>query len=216
MSYSPIKPLNEARELPHSARRLIRTVAAGALVSGIALTAGACAKAEKLPPPLDDHGAVTPAGVAGGPSGATDAGTSDSDAGECSPPLSNAAPTIDERYLDDSVPPALGGAIPVGTYFLSAANVYTGQGGNVGPTGTQIQETLFFDASTFETAAVVGLSDGGVGTPQYANGNYTTVGAMLSLATLCPGATTTTYSYSVLAGALHLYAGQTETIFTLQ
>jgi hypothetical protein len=192
---------------------------AGAAGVALAMVAAivACQKSEDMPPALGDEGTTIippPGGGGGGDSG--DSATT-GDGAMCGTLANNATP-VDERYVGDTLPLPLGGTIANGTYFLTAVNVYTGIGGNVGLTGRILTETTTFDTSTSTRTDVIQIdfSDGGIGTPITSSGAFATNATTFTYTATCGASAGSTFSYSVLGSTLHLYSAPNEIVFTLQ
>lgn len=191
----------------------------GVGAAGVALAMiAACTKSVDMPAALGDEGSTfTPPGGGGG--GMRDAGDGGvvGEGGVCTT-LPNNATQIAQKYVGEAVPVPMGGAIVTGTYYLTAANVYTGVGGNAGPTGSLYTETTVFDTSTNSRNDVVELdiADGGVGVPVSSAGNYATSSTTFTFTTTCGTSTVATYTYTATPTTVSLYAAQNEYVFTLQ
>lgn len=173
----------------------------------------------KAPVPADTANYSGGGGAAGGGGGGHDAGDARADgqeAGACAQ-LANGASVVEEQFVGDAVPPAIGGAIQPGTYFLTAARIYTGAGGNAGPTGQQLQETMLAADSNYQDVSSTGVADaGGLSPPVYTQGTYATAASTVTFSQTCPSAVEIKTTYSVVGGTLHLYAGSSELVLTLQ
>ena len=74
-------------------------------------------------------------------SGPFDDGSPDSNEGACNA-IVNAAPQIDEIDVAGTLPVGTGGPLTEGTYYRTASQFYTGDGGPSGPNGTVRKETI--------------------------------------------------------------------------
>jgi hypothetical protein len=184
-------------------------------LSCVAIAAvGACSSKQDKPPPENPIGSGTPQPGSGGVGG--DGGLDATGDVACAP-ITNSGSQVTETYVGEPLPLPLGGAITPGTYVLSAAFVYTGTGGNAGPTGRILQETRTFDGTAFADIAAAGDADGGVfATEFFANGTYLASGSQLRFDETCPNAGSTQLSFSVTGGTLRIYEGQTERDFVAQ
>jgi hypothetical protein len=160
------------------------------------------------PPPPIGHG--------GPGADASRDGTLDGTA--CPTTIPNGAPVVTQVFVGEPEPLPIGGSIVQGTYFLTAANVYTGVGGNAGPTGFTFQETLSFNTAnaTFEDVEVQTAADGGAATSHASTGSFTTLGTSLDFQVICPAASTVTSSFSVINSTVHTFQGSSELVYTLQ
>jgi hypothetical protein len=181
------------------------------------MLAGCSAKHDPMPAALDDPSGPPPRPPLGrgGGGGGGDGGLTGNDGGACNAQPNGASP-VNENDVGEALPPAIGGTITTGTYWLTAVNYYTGVGGNSGPTGRQFQETINYAATTFDDVLAEGALDGGLGVEARTSGAWSTAGAQLSLAPTCPPAASVTYSYSVTGTTLHVLVGQDEYIYTLR
>jgi hypothetical protein len=172
-------------------------------------------KRDDNPPTLGTNPSPGTPPAGGGPRG--DASVTGD--GGCPSTLVNTAPVVTQAFVGETLPAPLGGTITGGTYFLTAANVYTGVSGNAGPTGLTFEETLTLDTSqnAYSDALAEATLDGGIATATLlTTGTFTTQATSLILSAQCPVATSTTTTYSVLNSALHIFQGQSEFIYTAQ
>jgi hypothetical protein len=148
--------------------------------------------------------ALTPAACSSSSVEASDAGRSDAppgidaapessapDAGSICNDLANDAPTITVEEVASDPPAQQGGTIGDGTYFLTAAVIYTGSDGPSGATGTA-QTTLEISGSTVQQA------NSGSST------TYTlaTSGSNLTATQMCPTADVRQATYTATAATL--------------
>lgn len=96
------------------------------------------------------------------------------------PPLcnmvANTAPTIGQQYAAGEPPAPTGGTIIDGTYFVTAATIFTADAGVTGPTGALIRQTNVIAGKTFEIASG-SLSQ---------TGSFTTNGTAIEIKINCP------------------------------
>jgi hypothetical protein len=169
-----------------------------------------------MPAFLGDEGNThpPPSGATGGDDGA-DTGTA-ADGGAC-PSIENEAAIVTVENVAESVPAAIGGTIATATYLLTSENYYTGVGGNAGPTGAIVEQTLSITDTTLVFSLATGdLEAGTLGDSAVTSGGYTASGMTLTFEEDCPLAETTTLSYSVDGNTLHIFSGQIESIYTSQ
>ncbi|HEY6463794.1 MAG TPA: hypothetical protein VIY73_26675 [Polyangiaceae bacterium] len=178
------------------------------LVSCASFFAAGCSSGS-APPPRD---AGTPDGHAGGDGGgageggardaavdaasSADAGgneASASDAGAACHDLGNAAPAITIQQVVGDPPAPEGGAIADGTYWLTAATIYTGDGDAPGPSGSA-HTTVRIAGTTMDVAAS--------GTPPTRTLTLTTNGTSITAADTCPDTETSQATYSATATTL--------------
>jgi hypothetical protein len=121
-----------------------------------------------------------------------DAASSGDAASSCND-LANAAPAITIQQVVGDPPAPQGGAIADGTYWLTAATIYTGEGDAPGPGGAG-QTTIRITGSTMDVAAS--------GTPPTRTLTLTTSGTSITAADTCPDTDTSQATYSATATAL--------------
>jgi hypothetical protein len=116
--------------------------------------------------------------------------------------LANDAPTITVRQEATDPPVLAGGTIADGTYFLTAAVIYTGADGPSGPTGTA-QTTVHIIGSTVQQ------TNAGTGTETY---TLATGGSTLTATETCPtpGVTQATYTATATTLTVAVPAGTDE------
>jgi hypothetical protein len=95
--------------------------------------------------------------------------------------LVNAAPVVEQVNVATAPPTPAGGPMPSGTYYLTAAKVYTGADGGAGPTGITDQYTAVITGTSFEDVANV-VGEGGSGT---FGGTVTTSGSSIAITFTC-------------------------------
>jgi hypothetical protein len=194
------------------ARFLLISIAAVSL----AAAGAACSSSSGIPGALGDEGNTPPPppGATGGDDSADTGTTAD---GAACPSLENEGAIVTVENVGESVPAAIGGTITDATYTLTSENYYTGLGGNAGPTGAIVEETLSITDSTLVFSLANGdLEAGTLDDSSITSGAYTATGMTLTFAQDCPIATTTTFTYSVDGNTLHLFSGQVESIYTSQ
>jgi len=182
----------------------------------LAAVGSACSSSSTMPGYLGDEGNAhpPPSGGAGGDDTADTGTTAD---GAACPTLENEGSLITVENVGETVPASIGGTIATGTYLLTAENYYTGIGGNAGPTGAIVEETLSITDTTMVFSLATGdLEAGTIGDSAITSGGYTASGMTLTFEEDCPLAATTTLGYSVDGNTLHIFSGQFETIYTQQ
>ena len=93
--------------------------------------------------------------------------------------VTNGAPVIAQQYAPGDPPAPSGGTIVDGTYFVTAATIFTADAGATGPTGALIRETDVISGTTFQIASG-SLSQ---------TGSFTTNGTAIAIAITCPPGT---------------------------
>lgn len=180
----------------------------------LAVAAAACSSKHDKPPPESSIGGGTPQPGGGG---AVDGGKLDAGADAVCAPITNSGSQVTETYVGEPVPLPLGGTIPAGHYVLTAAFVYTGTGGNGGPTGRVLEETRTFDGVAFSDIVATANAEGGaLATAFYANGTYVVAGSQIRFDETCPNAGSTSLAFSMTGTTLRIYEGQTERDFVAQ
>jgi hypothetical protein len=114
--------------------------------------------------------------------------------GECNA-LVNGAPQVTANQVASVAPPATGGTLVDGTYFLTSVTIYTGFGGATGPTGSAESVTLQLASGIAQSVA------GSSGSVSHETATLTpTSPTTLTASTTCPAPKTpTTLSYSATA-----------------
>ncbi len=139
-----------------------------------------------MPPFLGDDGIThpPPAGGSGGDDSADTGTTAD---GAACPSLENEGALVTVENVGETVPATIGGTIATGTYTLTAENYYTGVGGNAGPTGSIVEETLSITDATLVFSLATGDLEGGtLGDSAITSGTYTTSGMNILFNEDCP------------------------------
>lgn len=106
------------------------------------------------------------------------------DSGECST-FANTSGVVELIEIAATPPAQTGGSITPGKYILTGYSRYTDPGGNSGPTGQTLKETLTFTATTLESVEAVGTVEAGIGGDERNTYAYTTAGSNLALAPAC-------------------------------
>ncbi len=121
--------------------------------------------------------------------------------------LANLGAVVPQMYIATDPVTGDGGAIPAGTYVLTAAAVYTGPDGGVGPTGTTFADTLALaNGGKYERVASV-VNDAGLdGSPLHQNGEFTTDGGSMRVVLTCPSGSQPFTSYDSDGTKLRIYA----------
>lgn len=134
-----------------------------------------------------------------------DAGT-DTGSAACNA-LSNVGAVVQQMYVATEPVTGDGGAIPTGTYVLTAAVVYTGPDGGVGPTGTTFVDTLALsNGGQYERVSSI-VNDAGLdGSPLHQNGGFKTNGGSLQVIMSCPAGSQPFKSYDSDGTKLRIYA----------
>jgi hypothetical protein len=120
--------------------------------------------------------------------------------------LTNTAPVVAEAALAAEAPTPAGGMVADGTYFLTAATVFTGKGGGTGPTGTRYQWVTKSTGDTYEVSLRItgrGASD------SVTSGTSVTSGAKVTFTQTCPVVAvnaTSTYGFDADGTSVTLYA----------
>lgn len=120
--------------------------------------------------------------------------------------LVNAATVIDQLFVATAAASGDGGTLVSGTYFMTAASVYTGVDGGAGPTGTTFAETLVMDGGAYERVQIAVNDAGADGSPYHANGNVTINGASVQVNQTCPILAQPFTTYDSNGTKLHIYA----------
>jgi hypothetical protein len=191
-------------------------IAASFAAFSFAWGVAACSNSSAMPPYLgSESNAPPPPGSGNGGDDGADTGTT-ADGAAC-PALENEGATVTVENVGETVPASIGGIITTGTYALTGENYYTGLGGNAGPTGAIVEETLSITDTTLVFSLATGDLEGGtVGDSAISSGTYTTSGMGLTFNEDCPLTTVSTFTYSVDGNTLHIFNGQYETIYTSQ
>lgn len=74
--------------------------------------------------------------------------------------LVNDAPEVEIARVAESLPSPAGGRIADGRYHLTAVRIYTGPGGESGPTGSRQKETAVYAESTVQVVVDLFQGDG--------------------------------------------------------
>jgi hypothetical protein len=121
--------------------------------------------------------------------------------------LSNVGTVVQQMYVATDPVTGKGGAIAPGTYVLTAAAVYSGPDGGVGPTGTTYTDTVAFSmGATYERVASV-VDDAGLdGSPIRQNGAFTTDGGSIQVKQTCPKGAQPFTSYDSDGTKVRIYA----------
>lgn len=120
--------------------------------------------------------------------------------------LSNVGAVVQQMYVATDPVTGDGGAVASGTYVLTAAAVYTGPDGGVGPTGTTFTDTLAMsEGGTYERVASI-VDDAGLdGSPLHQNGRFTLDGGGIKVTQTCPSGKQPFTSYDSDGTKLRLY-----------
>lgn len=145
-----------------------------------------------------------------GSSGRDDAGDDGRDGGgsllTCNA-IANVAPEIVEHEVAAELPigHATGGAIALGTYFLTEITLFTGAGGETGSTHNRRKQTLVLapDGSFDASVSSVRVSNGGA--MQRRSYYVTSDGATLEILEVCPHAGETTTAFTATPMTLTVY-----------
>jgi hypothetical protein len=123
-------------------------------------------------------------GVVGGSGGV--GGGGQGGAGGAAPcnTLLNDAAEVEVTQVAETMPAATGGRIADGRYHLSQVNLYTGPGGEAGPTGARQKETSLYTGTSLEV--VVDLFQGD-GEQHFSLGVTAGDEGSVSFAGVCPG-----------------------------
>ena len=116
-----------------------------------------------------------------------------SDAAPSCNALANAAPIVSVEQGASDPPAPQGGTVVDGTYWLTAAVVYTGPSGPTGMTGTA-QTTLLVQGGTVQMATS--------GTPATRTVTFTTSGTDLDSVDTCPDTDSRSSGYTATASTL--------------
>jgi hypothetical protein len=106
--------------------------------------------------------------------------------------VTNGAAVVPEQNTATAPPTPQGGAIPDGTYFVTAATLYTGPGGATGPTGKTYQFTSQVSGDGTAYDSVDAISGG---TPVVAVGTIAISGARITVTQICPTTTMPVSAY---------------------
>lgn len=187
----------------------IRAFASGvlllALACGLGMALGCSSSAETTTPSgggNDASGDAVGDATADAPQ---DAGT-DTGSTACNA-ISNVGAVVQQTYVATDPVTGDGGGIPTGTYVLTAAEVYTGPDGGVGPTGTTFSDTLALsNGGKYERVASI-VNDAGLdGSPLHQNGEFTVDGGSLRVILTCPVGSQPFKSYDSDGTKLRIYA----------
>jgi hypothetical protein len=135
-----------------------RALAAAAVLL-VALAGSGCVGTE---PESNDGGGgtgTTPTGVGGGTGGSGGGAGAAGGASACNTVV-NDAPEVVINQVAEELPTPTGGKIEDGRYHLTAVTVYTGSGGQAGPTGARQKETSVYSDTTLEVAVDLFQGDG--------------------------------------------------------
>jgi hypothetical protein len=129
--------------------------------------------------------------------------------GECNT-VGNTATTIDETQVAGALPTAeaAGGSFASGTYFRTAATVYTGSGGPTGPNGVTDKQTIVLSNASAGGGAFVAQSVQSTngGADQRGTLTGTPSGTTVSLLITCPvSAPFGAFPYTAAATSFTLY-----------
>lgn len=179
------------------------------LAAGLAVAIGCSTSSQTTPP----SGGGTDGSVDAVADSPTDAPTDAAqDAGADTGPaacnaLSNVGAAVQQMYVATDPVTGDGGAIPAGTYVLTAAVVYTGPDGGVGPTGTTYADTLALsNGGNYERVASV-VNDAGLdGSPLHQNGAFMIDGGSIQVTMTCPRGSQPFQSYDSDGTKLRIYA----------
>jgi hypothetical protein len=121
--------------------------------------------------------------------------------------LSNVGAVVPQMYVATDPVTGNGGAIATGTYVLTAAAVYTGPDGGVGPTGTTFADTLALsNGGNYERASSI-VNDAGLdGSPLHQNGEFRVDGGSIQVILTCPLGSQPFKSYDSDGTKLRIYA----------
>jgi hypothetical protein len=126
-------------------------------------------------------------------SDASEASITPTDAGPTCNALPNAAPPVTVTEIASQPPAAQGGTIADGTYFLTSATIYTGEGGATGSVGSG-QSTVTISGTTVQMATS--------GEPTTRTVTLITNGTTFTATDTCPDSSVATGSYSATASTL--------------
>jgi hypothetical protein len=133
--------------------------------------------------------------------------------GLCTAPLS--APAIQELAQPGTAPPATGGSIAKGTYYLTHLYIYPGSDDAGGATGIEEQNTLVFGDETYTWAQASGAVDAGVGATTLTGGTWTAGGNTAVFTQTCPTSeAAVSYPYSTEGTGLFIYKGTTAEFYS--
>jgi Copper type II ascorbate-dependent monooxygenase, C-terminal domain len=105
--------------------------------------------------------------------------------------VTNAAPAVPITNVAAAAPAPTGGAIPDGTYFVTAALIYTGVGGKAGPTGITYQGT---DVSTGGNHFALVYNQSDNPGDLHNSGTFTVTGPNVDIETSCPTPSTSPFT----------------------
>jgi hypothetical protein len=121
--------------------------------------------------------------------------------------LSNVGAVVQQMYVAAAPVTGGGGAIATGTYALTAAAVYSGPDGGVGPTGTTFADTLALSNGGAYERVVSVVNDAGLdGSPVHQNGGFAIDGGSIEVNQTCPPAPQPFTSYDSDGTKLRIYA----------
>ena len=170
--------------------------------AAVALQALACSGSSST-----GGGTPTDAG-SGVESGAPDAGSQDSEpegeGGACNT-LANGAAVVAEENVNMNAPTPMGGPVSDGTFYLTAATVYTGPTGQTGPTGTTYQWTTTQTGDAYEVSLAI---TGPRPSMSVTNGTSMTSGVDVTFTQTCPALTsgaTSAYKFDSDGTSVTLY-----------
>jgi hypothetical protein len=135
--------------------------------------------------------------------------------GLCTAPLS--APAVQELAQPGPAPPATGGTLAKGTYYLTHLYIYPGSDDAGGGTGVEEQNTLVIGegALTYTWAQASGTVDAGVGTTTLTGGTLVTGGNTAVFTQTCPtSAAAVSYPYSTEGTGFFIYEGTTAEFYS--
>jgi len=134
-----------------------RALAATAVL--IALAGPGCVEAEQESNDGGGGTSTAPTGVGGGTGGSGGGEGAAGGASACNA-IVNDAPEVTINQMAEELPSATGGKIENGRYHLTAVTVYTGSGGQAGPTGARQKETSVYSDTTLQVAVDLFQGDG--------------------------------------------------------
>jgi hypothetical protein len=187
-------------------------------IVGVLGLCAACSSSSSNPAPAQPGSVPVGPGPGSGVEGGITDAASDADAGsseaaspdaateDAAPPVCNAlaldGPDVPETLVAGAPPGAVGGAIAVGTYFLTERDLYASAGA-----GTVTKRTLLIAATTFDSAETVSAgADAGAATEDTADSTYAVFDSVLSFTAVCPTpGSVTNLGFSVVGNELWIF-----------
>jgi hypothetical protein len=180
------------------------------VVIGVAVTVAtsACSTARDVPDAPSEAGAVDAVQRGDGLANSDAPGVAPDGlpSGPCNS-LVNQGSAIKPTDVPQAMPMAQGGTPSLGTYLLTAYNVYTGIGGHAGPTAQALSETWEMTSFTGDVLSIADVTASPGGADAHQNLQIKLAGSAGTLFYTCPSPSMGAVTYTATAREFRLFFG---------